>query len=179
MNAFDELKLFVYESCLSSEMIEEMIDLMESCDEEDVQEVCESVEAFVTEANAYNKYADKYKHKYDKSVKRAELYHKIFKGDNREAEKKAKEEAYYTRNYAQAHDLGDIEEYNKHGIGTKFDKNNPEHVDRREKARNRKQYWMSSHGNFRTEKHPEERYKAGRYLDAQKELDKIDKEYKR
>lgn len=77
MNAFDELKLFVYESSLSSEMIEEMIDLMESCDEEDVQEVCESVEALVTEANAYNKLANKYKDEVDKNIEKANVYRRI------------------------------------------------------------------------------------------------------
>ena len=46
MNAFNELKLLGYESFLSSEMIEEMINLMESCDEEYDQEVCESAGVF-------------------------------------------------------------------------------------------------------------------------------------
>ena len=43
MSAYKELKLMVYESALSKDEIDEVIDLMESCDDEDLQEVCESV----------------------------------------------------------------------------------------------------------------------------------------
>ena len=68
MNAFDELKLKVYESGLDWDEKETIIDLMESCDEDEVQEVCESVEAFVTEANTYNKLANKYKNEYEGKI---------------------------------------------------------------------------------------------------------------
>ena len=177
MNAFDELKLFVYESSLSSEMIEEMIDLMESCDEEDLQEVCESVEALVTEANAYNKLMNKYKYDYEKNKKRAELYTdlsnpygsmdyaKKVKNTINDAKDKANQSGYL----AACRDLGDVRIYDKHGVPPK----------NRQAAREQKQRWMEMHGNSRYLKTPEETFKAGRYLDAQKKLNEIDKKYKR
>lgn len=57
MNAFEQLKLDVYESTLDDDDKMRYLNLMESCDEEDVQEVCESVEMilegekYVTEAS--------------------------------------------------------------------------------------------------------------------------------
>ena len=177
MNAFDELKLKVYESTLSSEMIEEMIDLMESCDEEDVQEVCESVEAFVTEANAYNKLANKYKDEYNKNMMKAKTYHDASMVETNEPETKALTRAYQARIDADSNGLGDIRKYSKRGIGTKLNPNNIRHTDKCKDAREKKHDWMMDHGNIG--KSPEEMYKSGRYLNAQKELNKIDKKYKR
>ena len=177
MNAFDELKLFVYESCLSSEMIEEMIDLMESCDEEDVQEVCESVEALVTEANAYNKLANKYKDEYNKNMRKAKTYHDASMIETNEPETRALTRAHQARIDANDNGLYDIRKYKRRGIGTKIDPNNIRDTDECKNAREKKHDWMRDHGNIG--KSPEEMYKAGRYLNAQKELNKIDKKYKR
>ena len=44
MTNYEELKLAVYESGLDQEDIEEIIHIMESCDDDELQEVCESVE---------------------------------------------------------------------------------------------------------------------------------------
>ena len=57
MNAFEQLKLDVYESTLDDDDKMRYLNLMESCDEEDVQDICESVEMildgeeYVTEAS--------------------------------------------------------------------------------------------------------------------------------
>ena len=57
MNAFEQLKLDVYESTLDDEDKMRYLNLMESCEEEDLQDVCESVEMilegeqYVTEAS--------------------------------------------------------------------------------------------------------------------------------
>ena len=180
MNAFDELKLFVYESSLSSEMIEEMINLMESCDEEDVQEVCESVEALVTEANAYNKLANKYKDEIDKNIEKANVYKRIARSAGRSESKSAKvalDKADKAQSDAYDHDIN-IDRYNKRGdYYTDRDGNKYLDEDRSYESKINKKLWMGNHGN--NGKTPEEKYKAGRYLDAQKELNKIDKKYKR
>lgn len=57
MNAFEQLKLDVYESTLDDEDKMRYLNLMESCEDEDLQDVCESVEMilegeeYVTEAS--------------------------------------------------------------------------------------------------------------------------------
>ena len=57
MNNFDKLKLRVYESTLDDESKVNYVNLMESCDEENLQDVCESVEMilegeeYITEAS--------------------------------------------------------------------------------------------------------------------------------
>lgn len=43
MNNYNELKLAVYESGLAKDDISEIIDVMESCDDDELQEVCEEV----------------------------------------------------------------------------------------------------------------------------------------
>ena len=49
MTNYEELKLAVYESGLDQEDIEEIIDIMESCDDDELQDVCESVEDLLVE----------------------------------------------------------------------------------------------------------------------------------
>ena len=52
MNNYNELKLAVYESGLGEDDITEIIDVMESCDEEELQEVCEEVVDLLNTVNA-------------------------------------------------------------------------------------------------------------------------------
>ena len=54
MNAFDELKLKIYDSNLDWTEKENIVNLMESCEEEDLQDVCESVEEMLITEGATN-----------------------------------------------------------------------------------------------------------------------------
>ena len=55
MNAFEELKFKVYESDLDWDEKSELIDAMESCDDDNLEEVCESVECLLEESAGYPK----------------------------------------------------------------------------------------------------------------------------
>ena len=60
MTNYEELKLAVYESGLDQEDIEEIVNIMESCDEDELQEVCESVEELLQDVyEASKEEADK------------------------------------------------------------------------------------------------------------------------
>ena len=61
MNAFDELKLKVYDSELDWNEKENIVNLMESCDDDDLQEICESVEAMLITEGATNDMNDLFK----------------------------------------------------------------------------------------------------------------------
>ena len=57
MNDYNELKLAVYESSLDWDEKNEVIDIMESCDEDEFQDICESVELFLEKVDAAKKNA--------------------------------------------------------------------------------------------------------------------------
>ena len=57
MNDYNELKLAVYESALDWDEKNEVIDIMESCDEDDFRDICESVELFLEKVDAAKKNA--------------------------------------------------------------------------------------------------------------------------
>ena len=78
MNAFDELKLKVYESGLNWDEKENIVNLMESCEEEDLQEVCESVEEFITEGTTtdMNKIFDEFKQEVPKIIRESKVDYK-------------------------------------------------------------------------------------------------------
>ena len=97
--------------------------------------------------------------------------------ETNEPETKALTRAYQARIDANNNGLGDIRTYTRRGIGKKLDPDDSNDMMDRDTKRNEKHIWMNQHGNIG--KSPEEMYKAGRYLNAQKELNKIDKKYKR
>lgn len=57
MNDYNELKLAVYESALDWDEKNEVINIMESCDENEFQDICESVEVFLEKVDAAKKNA--------------------------------------------------------------------------------------------------------------------------
>ena len=168
MSAYKELKLMVYESALSKDEIDEVIDLMESCDDEDLQEVCESVEAFVTEANAYNKLANKYRNDMNKQWERSEVFKKL--GHMDLSDKNA--DKALAINAKARKDGIDLDDYRSKGIRDDNDRDNT-----RDYQKFMKREWMLDHGN--KGESPKEKYKAGRYLEAQKKLKEINNKYKR
>lgn len=53
MNDYNELKLAVYESTLDSDEKEAMIEMMESCDDDDLQDICEAVDTTIRGVNKH------------------------------------------------------------------------------------------------------------------------------
>jgi hypothetical protein len=113
----------------------------------------------VMEANAYNKWANKLQDEYIKARKKRDIFDSM---NTNLAHKKA--DYYHTKMSAIKTDafnrLGsDITKYSPRGCKSDAGK---------QYAKNTKSNWMQYHGN--EGESPEEKYKAGRYLDAQKKL---------
>jgi hypothetical protein len=127
----------------------------------------------VMEANAYNKYANKLQDEYKKDVKKHILLNRLANNADdpeykKELRKKAEDHfekgSHAVGRYNDSVDgMSSLKDYSRHGF-----KNDDEPYGDRFAFKCVKKNWMKKHGDVG--KSPEERYKAGRYLDQQKEL---------
>lgn len=168
MNLMDELKLMIYESNLDEEERNLCLEAVEECTTEDEFFETANDVLCLMEGNAYNKIANKYKNAYDYHLNKMSAFKDA--GLDKQAEK-AFDQAMDAYHSASKKDIQDLDDYNPRGsiLSIRPDAQNAEN-------RDYKQMWMRRHGNKGTS--PEEKYKAGRYLELQNKINKLKKQYK-